>query len=198
MTAETVNDILDCAQRLVQRRGFHAFSYRDIAGEVGIRAASIHYYFPTKCDLAEAVLARLRERLAETLDAIGQEPDLRQRLATFVGGFRQTLADADQLCPFCMIGTAQDTVPPAVREQVQAFFSTAEHWLADLLALGESQGAWQLQQEAGAAARALVAALEGGMILARVFGDINRFEETITLCFGSLGLDTPVHEEALV
>ena len=50
---------MDSAQHLVQTRGYHAFSYADIAEEVGSRKASIHYYFPSKTDLGKALCVTL-------------------------------------------------------------------------------------------------------------------------------------------
>ncbi|HJT14927.1 MAG TPA: helix-turn-helix domain-containing protein, partial [Dongiaceae bacterium] len=58
LTAETRARILDVAQGLIQQRGYNGFSYRDIADEVGIRAPTIHYYFPAKADLAAALVDR--------------------------------------------------------------------------------------------------------------------------------------------
>jgi len=49
--SDTAERILDIAQDLIQRRGFNAFSYHDIAAPMGIRKASIHYHFPSKADL---------------------------------------------------------------------------------------------------------------------------------------------------
>ena len=44
-TTNTSQQILDIAQRLVQTRGFNAFSYADIANAMGISKASLHYHF---------------------------------------------------------------------------------------------------------------------------------------------------------
>ena len=38
----TSQQILDIAQRLVQTRGFNAFSYADIANEMNVSKASMH------------------------------------------------------------------------------------------------------------------------------------------------------------
>jgi len=46
------------AERLVQVRGFNGFSYADIAAELHITKASLHYHFATKADLGEALIAR--------------------------------------------------------------------------------------------------------------------------------------------
>ena len=55
-TINMATHILDVAQQLIQTRGYNAFSYADIASQVGIRTATIHYYFPTKADLGREVV----------------------------------------------------------------------------------------------------------------------------------------------
>ncbi|HEY1566924.1 MAG TPA: helix-turn-helix domain-containing protein, partial [Solirubrobacteraceae bacterium] len=50
--------ILDTAERLVQTRGFNGFSYADVATELGVTKASLHYHFPGKAELGEALIAR--------------------------------------------------------------------------------------------------------------------------------------------
>ena len=46
------DEILEVGQELIQTVGYDGFSYRDIADRVGIKSASVHYYFPAKTDLA--------------------------------------------------------------------------------------------------------------------------------------------------
>jgi len=60
----TADRILDSAQTLVQVRGYNGFSYADISAELSITKPSIHHHFPTKAALAEALIARYRERFA--------------------------------------------------------------------------------------------------------------------------------------
>ena len=50
--------ILDAAEQLVQTRGFNGFSYADVATELGVTKASLHYHFPGKAELGEALIAR--------------------------------------------------------------------------------------------------------------------------------------------
>ena len=47
--------ILDTAQALAQVRGYNGFSHADVSAELAITKASIHYHFPGKADLAEAL-----------------------------------------------------------------------------------------------------------------------------------------------
>ena len=59
---DTATRILDVAERLAQMRGFNGFSYADIAAELRITKASLHYHFATKADLGEALIGRYAAR----------------------------------------------------------------------------------------------------------------------------------------
>src|SRR3954454_23736387 len=61
-TSDTRERILDTAERLLQARGFNGFSYGDVAGELGITRAALHYHHPGKAELGEALIARYTER----------------------------------------------------------------------------------------------------------------------------------------
>ena len=49
-------DILDAAARLLRQHGYKSTTVRDIAGAVGIKAASIYYHFASKDELVAAVM----------------------------------------------------------------------------------------------------------------------------------------------
>jgi len=71
----TRSAILEAAERLFAERGYAAARLEDVAEAVGIRRASLFYYFRDKAELYDAVLADvlggLRERLASVLLAAG-------------------------------------------------------------------------------------------------------------------------------
>ncbi len=54
----TSTRILDAAERLVQERGFNGFSYADIADELGVSKAALHYHFAGKAELGETLILR--------------------------------------------------------------------------------------------------------------------------------------------
>jgi AcrR family transcriptional regulator len=60
-TEKTKKCILDAAERLFARRGFHNTSLRDITSEAGVNIASVNYHFGTREALIrEVVLRRLK------------------------------------------------------------------------------------------------------------------------------------------
>ena len=59
--------IEDAAERHARRGGYHGFSFRNLAAEVGIKSASVHYHFSTKGDLVAALAERYMARMRDTL-----------------------------------------------------------------------------------------------------------------------------------
>src|SRR5215475_711205 len=98
MDPATREHILDIAQALVQQRGFAAFSYRDVAAQVGIRAPSIHYHFPSKDDLGVALVERYRQRFTRHRSLIERSGTPAERLDKYVALFRSTVADSAKMC----------------------------------------------------------------------------------------------------
>ena len=70
MVTDTHERILNAAERLMVSCGYNAFSYADISAEVGIGKATIHHHFPTKADLAAAVLARYRKNNRSSVEGL--------------------------------------------------------------------------------------------------------------------------------
>ena len=67
---DTATRILDVAERLVQVRGFNAFSYADVAAELQITKAALHYHFASKADLGSALVARYTGDFIDALEGI--------------------------------------------------------------------------------------------------------------------------------
>lgn len=58
-------EIIDAAAQIFARRGFHGASTQDIADVLGVRQASLYYYFPSKEVALEMVCARGVEGFVE-------------------------------------------------------------------------------------------------------------------------------------
>lgn len=148
--------ILDAAEKRARIGGYNGFSFRDIASDVGVKSASVHYHFPTKEDLGAAVADRYVGRIRESLGAPGrmkQEDALRSVINVFVQA-----NETDDLMCLCAVFAAESGVLPAIiGKHVNLFFSELSQWLAVSLD-GEDRER---------RATTIIAALEGGMIIAR-------------------------------
>ncbi|PYE49005.1 TetR/AcrR family transcriptional regulator [Deinococcus yavapaiensis] len=174
--ADTRERILDVAQRLVQHRGYHAVSYKDVGEQLGIRNASIHYHFPSKADLGLALVRRYRERLQVTLAALDVLSSPAERLSRFVDAYRDVVRDDGRVC-LCTVLAAEDpALPETLRPEVRAFLDFNERWLARVLAEGRAEGELRFDGSPEAAAAAFLATLEGAMLLARSAHDPARFD----------------------
>jgi len=53
--------LLNAAESKARLGGYSNFSFRELANEVGIKSASVHYHFPTKEDLGTELAKRYTE-----------------------------------------------------------------------------------------------------------------------------------------
>jgi TetR/AcrR family transcriptional repressor of nem operon len=172
----TATRILDVAERLVQTRGFNGFSYADVAAELGVTKPSLHYHFASKTDLGEALIERYAERFAERLEAIDAGGgDAPAKLAAYADIYASVLHDR-RMCLCGMLAAEYETLPEPIRAAILGFFDDSEAWLADVLERGQAEGSLSLQASARDEARAIVSSLEGALLVARPFGDVDRFE----------------------
>src|SRR6187399_1379628 len=66
--------IIDAAAKVFAERGYHGATTQDIADVLGIRQASLYYYFPSKEVALEVVCARSAEGFLTTAQAIAAGP----------------------------------------------------------------------------------------------------------------------------
>jgi TetR/AcrR family transcriptional regulator, transcriptional repressor for nem operon len=182
----TTTRILDVAEHLVQTRGFNGFSYADIAAQVGITKASLHYHFATKAELGRTLIARYTEAFETALGAItAQLPRADERLRAYVKLYADVLAN-ERMCLCGMVAAEYGTLPLPMQEAIRVFFEFNESWLAGLLEQGNREGCLSVGVPPREAARMLVGALEGEMLLARAYGDPGRFASAAKLLLAQL------------
>jgi TetR/AcrR family transcriptional repressor of nem operon len=182
----TGSRILDVAERLVQERGFNGFSYADVAAELGLTKAALHYHFAGKAELGEALVERYAARFLQALEGIdsaARRPPA--KLAGYADLYRGVLRD-QRMCLCGMLAAEYRTLPARMRELLIRFFDDNETWLVTVLAAGQADGSLAFTGSAGEAASAIVGSLEGAMLVARPYGDLTRFESAVALLLGGL------------
>jgi TetR/AcrR family transcriptional repressor of nem operon len=184
--ADTTTRILDVAERLVQLRGFNGFSYADVASELKITKASLHYHFPGKADLGRSLIERYSSRFTEALKAIDQrERDPLAKLEAYAKIYADVLTER-RMCLCGMLAAGYDTLPETMQEAVIDFFDVNEAWLTRVLDGGVADGKLVLSGSSAEAAQAIVSGLEGAMLIARPYDDVKRFDTASSRLLRSL------------
>jgi TetR/AcrR family transcriptional repressor of nem operon len=183
--------ILDAAERLAQTRGFNGFSYADIAAQLSVTKASLHYHFPSKADLGLALVERYSLGFGKALDDIGARTnDAGEKLKRYVRLYDDVMC-SERMCLCGMLAAEYATLPVAMQDELRHFFDENERWLADVLEAGRRAGGLAFRESARKRAQAVLGALEGAMLVARAYGDVRRFRSTASQVLADLGVERP-------
>ncbi|HEY1419482.1 MAG TPA: TetR/AcrR family transcriptional regulator [Candidatus Dormibacteraeota bacterium] len=87
-------ELVLAAFRLIARHGFEGLRTRDVAAEVGVNIATLHYYFPTKEALIRGVVDHAMESFRSTLEPHGAPAD---QLRTHLRAVRKLVLEQPDL-----------------------------------------------------------------------------------------------------
>jgi TetR/AcrR family transcriptional repressor of nem operon len=172
----TRDRILASGRRVAQARGYGGLSFRDLAADVGIKAASVYHYFPSKAGLGAALARRYWEDAAAALDSLSsQSSGPLEALSRYPDVFREALVAGNRMCMCSFMAAEYDELPDLVRAEVQTFADVNVAWLATTLETaaivapggGESRG------------RAIYAAIAGAQLVARGRSDVQLYDSLI-------------------
>jgi TetR/AcrR family transcriptional repressor of nem operon len=167
--------ILDVAERLLQVRGYNGFSYGDVAGELGITRAALHYHYNGKAELGQALIERYATRFAAALaDLDATAPDAGAKLRGYAGLYVDVLS-ADRMCLCGMLAAEHRTLPEPLQRAVCDFFTSNTAWLARVLEEGRRDGSVDFAGTPEDTAAMVLGGLEGAMLITRLGGDVARF-----------------------
>jgi TetR/AcrR family transcriptional regulator, transcriptional repressor for nem operon len=156
--SEKAIEILEAAEIRIRRGGFEAVSYRDLAADVGIKAASVHYHFPQKALLGAAVIDRYSDKLAAALGPVDlTQATVEEHLQRLCACYAAAVQQDGMICLGCMLGAESKDLPDAVSEAASRFFKRLLAWIE--LALGD-------RADAATLAVHTIGTLQGTMILA--------------------------------
>jgi TetR/AcrR family transcriptional regulator, transcriptional repressor for nem operon len=176
MSSTSRESILAAARRTAQAHGYSGLNFRDLADEVGIKAASIYHHFPSKAALGAAVTRRYWEDTAANLDAmLAETPDPVRCLRRYPDVFRRSLENGNRMCLCSFMAAEYDDLPEAVKKEVQTFADVNVAWLSKVLSAATVANSGESEPRA----RAIFAAVAGAQLLARSRSDISLFDALI-------------------
>jgi TetR/AcrR family transcriptional repressor of nem operon len=150
--------LIAAAYHQIAEHGFEGLRTRDVAAEVGVNIATLHYYFPTKEALIRGVIGYAMQRFSETMPGDGTPIE---QLRGHLRALSQLLKEDQQL--WAVMGELVLRAPRDA-ELGRIFRQTDEYWhrtLRDLIRRCMEQGSIDPELHADDLTTLMIAAIKG-------------------------------------
>ncbi|AMQ08470.1 TetR/AcrR family transcriptional regulator [Sporosarcina sp. FSL K6-1540] len=163
------SQIIELALRNIREKGYLSFSYDDLAKELGVTKASIHYHFMKKEDLGLAVCTKLKEGLEKSYLNIDQaQINSEDKPWEFISRRANQIGN-NEVCPISSLQADYNFLPIAMQESVQQLSQMEIDYLKKLLDVLKEEG--KLTHDTGALAALLISSIKGALQYRRVVGE---------------------------
>ncbi|MBI3607504.1 MAG: TetR family transcriptional regulator C-terminal domain-containing protein [Nitrospirae bacterium] len=165
--------IIRSARTLFGSTGFTKTSMDDIVRVAGVTKGNLYYYFSSKEELGSAVLDETIAEQFGTEQIDGERDPVREILAMFRRAEKKMAGG--QCKGGCLLGNLALEVSDMhdqLRRKLDHAFSTWEARVEGVLESGQRRGLLRATLQPKAAARFIVATLEGGILLSKVKRDV--------------------------
>ncbi|KAA2239269.1 TetR/AcrR family transcriptional regulator [Chitinophaga agrisoli] len=165
--SDTRDKIIELADLLIRTKGFNAFSYADISGQLSVKNAAIHYHFPSKADLGISVIQREMDQFEiqkRRWEKLPEDAQLKKLFDVFQRRSKQGV--------ICLVGSLTpdfDTFSPPLQAKVQEMCSGILAWVTACLEQGRAKGCFHFEGEAGDRALMVMSNLSASLLFSRVF-----------------------------
>ena len=164
--------IVERAAELFAERGVAETSLDEVLAAAGAGKSQLYHYFRGRDDLVEAAVglrcAQVLAGLTQALGSVASLAGLEQALAGFVAGFEQMGLPG---CPIGSLATEVAGRNEGARLQAAAAFDAWERLFADALERMRERGELRPEASPAVLATALLASIEGGMVLSQTRKD---------------------------
>jgi TetR/AcrR family transcriptional regulator, transcriptional repressor for nem operon len=168
---QTKQQILHYARHFLQCQGYNGFSYNDISQKLGIKNASIHYYYPKKEDLVAALLEDSRKNLAKTIDQIVESGEsARDQLQYYFDYALKEFDEGKRICPPGSVILDFEELPEEVKKQNLLLIHYILDWISKVLRIGLEQGEFNFSGPVETRAELIFETLMGARLLSSIQG----------------------------
>lgn len=166
--------IVELAAPVFNRQGYVGASMRDLIDATGLEKGGIYNHFGSKEQLAleayDYAMSRVTNGLARSQDGASDAIDRLQRMIRAFAMFARKPAIAGG-CPIMNTAIEADDTHPELRERAQTSMTLWHRLIGRIVKDGVSAGTLVAGTDPYALAALLTAALEGGLMLSRLYGD---------------------------
>ncbi|WP_293235758.1 TetR/AcrR family transcriptional regulator [Mycolicibacterium sp.] len=179
--------IIDAAATLMYERGVAMTSLDEVLAAAGSGKSQLYHYFSNKSDLVGAVIERQLEWILEEQQPYLDQTDSWTGIQEWAARYLDLHAPPEG--PFaCPLGTmaAELKNDEAFRPLLDAAFRRWELPLADGLRAMKRRGEIKRSADPDRLAATVIAALQGGMLLARVRNDVTVLKDALSSAIAEL------------
>ena len=193
-TPDTRTRLVLTAMQQFSEKGYGSTSIADVLKAARVNSGSLYHFFPGKQDLLLAVLDAYRDGIRPMLlePAWRGVEDPIERIFALLARYRRSLTDTECLygCPIGSLALELHEPDPPVRERLAANFAA---WLEAIhQCLLEAGTRLPRELDRRELAILVLTTMEGGVMLARTFRDIGRFDAAVRQLRGHFdGLSHP-------
>lgn len=167
---DTKTKALDLGREYLQTLGFSGFSFQTIADTLGIKKASLHYYFSSKEEMGLALLNGFEES-HKTWALKVQDLPSRTKLEKMVKGFKSLSSKNHRICPVGSFTSDFHSTTPKMKKRILEFHFLVRDWLVETIEQGKKEGTIRASLDSKVEADYFLATLQGGVQFARIRGE---------------------------
>jgi TetR/AcrR family transcriptional repressor of nem operon len=178
---DTRTRLVLAAMRLFWEKGYNSTSIADVLHSAKVNSGSLYYFFPGKSELLAAVLDLYHDGIRPMLlePAWAGVSDPVERIFALLARYRKSLLDTDCFygCPIGSLALELHEPDPAVRERLAKNFSAWIDAIAECLS--QAKARLPTDQPLRELAQFVLTIMEGGVMQARTFRDIEYFDAAV-------------------
>lgn len=182
---DTKTQALGLAKEYLQTLGFSGFSFQTIADTLGIRKASLHYYFASKEEMGLAVIEDYTESHKTWALKVKDLPS-KTKLEKLVKGFNSLSAKHNMICPVGSFSADFNTVTPKMKKKLKQFHFLIRDWLMETIEQGKKEGTIRRSLDTEITADWFLTTLQGGVQIARIRGEQDSLKKMLNLMLDNL------------
>jgi AcrR family transcriptional regulator len=160
-SAETRARILRAAREVISERGYEAANFQTIASRAGLSRPTMHYYFHTREDIHECLVAEAYAIVADCIAQAKREDTLLKQLSKFVMATRRSGFAERSMLQFIIAARLESHRCPSLRGSPAPVVSAVQEFYRSMIEGGIARGEIPDDTDPAAVANMLLAMFLG-------------------------------------
>lgn len=175
---DTKTKALDLGRHYLQTLGFNGFSFQTVADALGIKKASLHYYFASKEEMGLAILEDYQNAYVSWAKKIHDLP-ADKKMEQMLQMFYKIGKDKNKICPLGALCSDFNTMSEKIQDRLREFHFQQRKWLIATIKDGMNNKIFREDLNPTVVADSFLAAIQGGLQVARMRGEAETFKSMV-------------------